>query len=185
MKDLPKFKYHPDPTGTGAFVVGETAKCDCCNNETDIYYERPFYSVEDITALCPFCIANGKAAEKFNGEFQNYCSIEGISPNPNVPSTFDNNEAIMEVTMRTPGYRGWQQEVWLSHCNDLCAFLGYVAWDDIKDKLDDFASLETDIQGYRMTVSDLEKHLIKDGHLQGYLFQCLHCKKYRLHMDSC
>ncbi|WP_308423119.1 CbrC family protein [Marinithermofilum abyssi] len=27
------------------------------------------------------------------------------------------------MTLRTPGYRGWQQEVWLSHCGEFCSFV--------------------------------------------------------------
>jgi len=183
MSNLPKFKYHPDPIGTGTFIVGETVSCDCCNKEVDVYYERPFYSVEEIIAICPFCIANGEAAKKFDGEFQDSYSIEGILPDPDIPTTFNNEDAIVEVTTKTPGYRGIQQEVWLNHCDDLCAFIGYVVWDDIKSKLNDLACLESDIEKFGMNISDLETHLIKDGHMQGYLFQCLHCKKFRLHMD--
>ena len=86
-----------------------------------------------------------------------------------------------EVTKRTPGYCGWQQEVWLSHCDDLCAFVGYVGWNEIKDKLSEFADLQSDISDYDFNIDDLSKHLYNNGSLQGYLFQCLHCKKYRLY----
>lgn len=30
---------------------------------------------------------------------------------------------VDEVTQRTPGFETWQQEVWLTHCNDACAYL--------------------------------------------------------------
>ena len=58
------------------------------------------------------------------------------------------DEMLDELVKRTPGYRGWQQEVWLAHCNEPCEFIGYVCWDDIKDRLDEFVSLEDDIQEY-------------------------------------
>ncbi|MEH6978944.1 CbrC family protein [Bacillus pseudomycoides] len=38
---------------------------------------------------------------------------------------------MKELIHRTPGYGGWQQEYWLSHCNDFCAFIGYVEWEEI------------------------------------------------------
>ena len=183
MKNIPDFKYHPNPIETGAFKIDKAVICDCCGQMTDIYYTTPFYCVDDIDALCPFCIASGKAAEKFDGKFQDYASIEGIPPNPNEPNTLENKEAVEEVTTRTPGYVGWQQEVWLSHCDDLCAFIGYVGWNEIKDILNDFADLESDIKDYNFSIDDLAKNLVNNGHLQGYLFQCLHCKTYRLHMD--
>ncbi|MDR0518063.1 MAG: CbrC family protein [Fibromonadaceae bacterium] len=181
--NLPKFKYHPNPIETGAFKTGETVKCDCCEQETNIYYTGPFYSIDEIEALCPFCIANGKAAEKFDGDFQDSCSIEKILPNINEPNMVNIQGAEEEVCKRTPGYSGWQQEVWLSHCGDLCAFIGYVGWDEIKDKLSDFVDLETDCKKIgKMPVEELPKYLNNDS-CRGYLFQCLYCKKYRLHYD--
>ena len=68
---IPTFKYHPDPLNTGAFEISEEGVvCDCCGKVTHIYYEAPFYAVDDIDYLCPACIASGKAAEKFDGSFQ-------------------------------------------------------------------------------------------------------------------
>jgi uncharacterized protein CbrC (UPF0167 family) len=31
---------------------------------------------------------------------------------------------LEEVSQRTPGFLGWQQERWLYHCSDAAAFLG-------------------------------------------------------------
>lgn len=64
-KELPFFKYYPDPLKTGEFETDETVTCECCGKETDVYYTGPFYSVEDIEYLCPECIANGKASKKY------------------------------------------------------------------------------------------------------------------------
>lgn len=41
---IPEFKYHPDPIKTGAFSQGEYRKCDCCNESTNIWYSKPFYT---------------------------------------------------------------------------------------------------------------------------------------------
>ncbi len=151
-RKLPVFKYHPDPLETGAFSVDKTVKCDCCQQPTDIYYESPFYSVADIDALCPWCIADGSASQKFEGEFQDSASVEGIDCEYDDDGEFSHttnpypDEMLDELVKRTPGYRGWQQEVWLAHCNEPCEFIGYVCWDDIKDRLDEFVSLEDDIR---------------------------------------
>ncbi|NDV93907.1 hypothetical protein D0T84_03105 [Dysgonomonas sp. 521] len=183
-RELPYFKYHPDPIETGAFESDQTVECDCCGKETPIYYTGPFFSVEDIEALCPWCISSGKAAKKFKGDFQDYSSIEGIAVTPGDADTINyTKEAIEELTERTPGYRGWQQEHWLGHCNDLCAFVGYVGWQEIEDKLHQFADLEGDCNNLHMKIEDLPKYLRNNGSCQGYLFQCLHCKKYRLYFD--
>ena len=122
--DLPFFKYHPNPLATGAFTQAQYAVvCDCCGCSTHIYYDGPFYSIEDINYLCPKCIASGAAAKKFDGAFQDDCCLE--------PEVLD-AEKIDELIHRTPGYSGWQQEYWRSHCGDFCAFIGYVGAAELK-----------------------------------------------------
>jgi uncharacterized protein CbrC (UPF0167 family) len=198
-RELPYFKYHPHPVETGAFLTGDTVTCDCCGTETAIYYEGPFYSARDVGALCPWCIADGKAAAKFAGEFTDWASVEGVSPapgavichsdwlaSPDVGAAIGadmNAEVLEELTRRTPGYCGWQQERWLAHCGEPCAFAGYVGWDEIADKLADFADLEADCDEFGLEQGDLPKCLSIDGSCRGYLFQCLHCQKYRLYFD--
>ena len=63
------------------------------------------------------------------------------------------------------------------------AFIGYVGWNDIKDRLDEFANLEEDCENFGIRNSDLAKCLQKGGDCQGYLFRCLHCGKLRLWGD--
>lgn len=115
---LPFFRYHPNPLETGAFEQSEEGViCDCCGKVTHIYYEAPFYAVDDIDYLCPACIASGKAAEKFDGSFQDDYSVDdGV----------EDAEKLDELVHRTPGYCGWQQEYWRAHCVDFCAYLGRV-----------------------------------------------------------
>jgi len=45
------------------------------------------------------------------------------------------------------------------------------------DLKDDINEIKRDLD---LTQADFEKSLIKDGSLQGYLFKCLKCGKYRL-----
>ncbi len=115
---LPAFRYHPDPLDTGAFAQSEEGViCDCCGKTTHIFYTNPFFSVEDIEYLCPECISNGEAARKYDGSFQDDYSLDdGV----------DDPAKLDELIHRTPGYCGWQQEYWRTHCGDFCAYLGYV-----------------------------------------------------------
>ncbi|MDR2528100.1 MAG: CbrC family protein [Synergistaceae bacterium] len=175
-KEIPYFKYHPNPIETETFKMDETVLCECCGKETNVYYTGPFYCVENVEYLCPWCIANGSAAEKFDGEFQDYALVENDKAHPL------SEEALAELTRRTPGYVGWQQEEWLSHCGEPCAFMGYVGLREIEDKLDEFVDLDGDCEyfGGRENL----KYLLNGGSCQGYLFQCLHCGKYRLYADA-
>ncbi|KNC11344.1 hypothetical protein AC791_05275 [Klebsiella sp. RIT-PI-d] len=188
-KLLPTFKYHPQPLETGAFKQDQTVTCDCCEQPTPVYYTNPFYSVDDIDHLCPWCIADGKAAEKYAGSFQDDASIEGVEAQYDEKGDYEgaqlscSEDALREVTERTPGYCGWQQEHWLAHCGDLCAFIGYVGWNEIKDRLDAFAHLAEDCEAFGLPYEDLPKYLYNEGDCQGYLFRCLKCDKLRLWAD--
>ncbi|EOF4702975.1 MAG: PF03691 family colicin E2 tolerance protein CbrC [Klebsiella huaxiensis] len=189
-KPLPAFKYHPDPLATGAFVDDKTVVCQCCEQQTSVYYTSPFYCVDDVEQLCPWCIADGSAAEKFNGSFQDECSVEGLQGQFDEEGEFDGHfispyskEQELELVTRTPGYRGWQQEFWLAHCGDFCAFIGYVGWDEIKDRLDEFADLAGDCADFGIDSDDLSRYLRNNGDCQGYLFRCLSCGKLRLWAD--
>ena len=169
---IPHFQYHPDPFQTKIFIKREQAAvCPCCGKETYVTYEGPFYSIKNVENLCPNCIASGAAAEKYDGAFQDPESVDEI----------DAPEALDELVHRTPGYCGWQQEYWRAHCDDYCAFLGYVGYRELKE----LGLLEEVLEDpaldpwFRENITELSL----DGSLQGYLFQCLHCGKHLLHID--
>ncbi len=165
------FKYHPDPLKTGAFKNDKTVKCDCCGKVTDVYYDGPFYSVENVEFLCPECIASGAAAEKFDGSFQDSESVDEVS----------GHDKLNELTLRTPGYCGWQQEYWLAHCDDYCAFMGYYKWSDLESE----GLVEEITETYREDIccvpfEDAVRH-IKNNDC--YLFKCLNCGKHFVYID--
>lgn len=91
---------------------------------------------------------------------------------------------------RTPQIVTWQQEIWLTHCNDFMAYIG--TW-----KPATFVMHAPDGNGralfMEMTDSDLS-HLWDDSlepgekylgnwHATYYAFQCLHCGKLRGNWD--
>lgn len=171
---LPSFKYHPNPIETGAFIQGEPQRCECCGELTDTWYESPFYSRDDVECICPECIANGSAAKKFNGQFQDDYSVDEVS----------DESKLDELVHRTPGYHGWQQEYWPAHCDDYCAFIGYVGWDDLVNMGIDKEieeSYGSEINGWDIEL--LKQNMRNGGSMQGYLFKCLHCGQYRLQID--
>ena len=170
---LPAFRYHPDPLETGAFEESaDDVVCDCCSKATHIFYTVPFYAVEDIEHLCPACISSGEAARKYDGSFQDDYSVDdGV----------DDPEKLDELIHRTPGYCGWQQEYWRAHCGDYCAYLGHVGARELRalgvmeDVLDD--------PMWNEEQKEMIRESVNGGHLQCYLFQCLHCGKHLVWMD--
>lgn len=151
-------------------IIERKGICPVCNKQTDFVYVGPFYSIEEVEDICPWCIENGRAASKYDGDFQGANSCDEI------PS----DEKLDELIHRTPGYSGWQQEQWLTHCNDFCAFVGYVGWDEIKDIANE---LIEDFNRFGFELKEIQRSLKNNGHLQGYLFQCNTCKKHRIHID--
>ena len=178
--ELPKFKYNPNAYELDLFEEKEGI-CSVCNEKRNLKYTSSFYSIEDPDYICPWCIVNGRAAEKFNGEFNDYCGIEGVSPNPNDPPSKIPQELLREITNKTPSYVSWQQEVWLTHCNEPCAFIAYVDFETIKPYLEELKEdIETITNDYG---TNMIEYLTKSGSVVGYLFQCVKCGKHRLHID--
>lgn len=167
-----KFKYHPN-INTDEILKHGKGICNCCGKEVTKYIEN-VYAEDDLDCICLECIHNGKAAEKFDASFVQ--DAEHVSD----PQKTD------ELFQRTPGYMSWQGEFWLSCCDDYCEYLGPVGIKEldelgIKDQvLNDYIEHWPD--GY--SIEDINEYLTKNGSVTGYLFRCLHCGKYRLHIDS-
>ena len=164
----PTFKYHPNAYELDIFIH-EEGECSVCNQLRHLKYSADFYSDEEPEYICPWCIANGLAAEKFAGSFNDYIGVEVIP-----------KDKLDEVLYRTPSYISWQQQVWLSHCNEPCAFLAYVG---AKEILPFWDELIKDIEQQELSADFVKANLSKDGDMIGYLFECLHCSKKRLHID--
>ncbi len=172
--DFPQFKYNPDPIKARVIEQNRT-HCPVCGQERDYVFVGPFYSVEEVEGICPWCIQDGSAAKKYDGDFLDACCLEHV----------ERNEYIDELIHRTPGYFGWQQEKWLSHCGDFCAFIDYVGWKEIKDIGDDLVDDIEEIKGQmRISQQEFQQSLFNGGSHQGYLFRCLKCGKYRLTTDQ-
>lgn len=163
MTALPVFRYHPDPLATGSVVPSE-ARCACCGQRRGFVYDGPVYAVADPEALCPWCLADGTAAERYEAQFT---ETEGRVP----------MEVRLEVDRRTPGFRGWQQERWLTHCGDAAAFLGRAGAADVRCHPDALADLVAEFGEEFCAALDA------DGQPTAYLFACLHCDRHLAYAD--
>jgi uncharacterized protein CbrC (UPF0167 family) len=179
--ELPQFRYSPNAYKIDVFEDTD-GTCSVCNQQRNIKYNSSFYSEEEPVYICPWCVADGSAAQKYNGVFNDREGVEtplGYDSDETLQSTFD--EKAEEVSQRTPSYISWQQEVWLSHCNEPCAFIGYADSKAIEPLLHE---LEADIENAGYDSNLITEHMSKEGSVVGYLFQCLHCGIHRLHVDS-
>jgi hypothetical protein len=166
---LPTFRYHPDPIGTGS-VTASSAPCLACGQRRDYLYVGPVYAVDDlVNSFCPWCIADGSAAARFDAEFTDV----GWGVPDVVPAA-----AVEEIARRTPSFESWQQDHWLYHCSDGCAFLGRVG----REQLDAYPEAlemllhEHAEQGWDVRESEsYVDSLDADGDAVAYLFRCLTC----------
>ena len=172
---LPEFPYHPDPVATGS-VERSQATCRACGRARGFIYTGPVYAIEELDdSFCPWCIANGSAAGKFDAEFTDV----GIGVPDDVPS-----DVLDAVARRTPGFMGWQQEHWLYHCGDAAAFLGRAG----RTELDPYPdALEMIREETGLAGDDAEEYLDaldKDGAPTAYLFRCRVCGAHVAYSDT-
>jgi uncharacterized protein len=172
-KKLPVFKYVNDPLES-KIIKEERCKCEVCGKKVDYIYDGPFFAIEEVESICPWCIADGSAAKKYDGEFIGRASCEKVN----------SQELKEELCTRTPSYSGWQQEQWPSHCGDFCSFINYVRWEDVdhlqEDLQDDIKKIMEDFGG--LSLEEFKKGL-NSGGIYGYLFRCLSCGAHRLLVD--
>jgi uncharacterized protein CbrC (UPF0167 family) len=179
-ESLPSFKYHPDPIATGSFKAKDIT-CLSCKQIRSYVYVGPVYADSDLEkGICPWCIINGLAHEKFGAQFADINAIGDYDPTMSIPA-----DIKREVAYRTPGFNGWQQERWLVHCGDACAFLGpagrkeLAAW----GRQELIESLRADLSMSELDFRACLEQMNKQSGPTAYIFRCLHCGQYRGYSD--
>lgn len=111
--NLPQFRYHPDPVGSGSIVTSIDV-CKCCGQARGYIYKASVYSTHEIEdAICPWCIADGSANRKFKATFVDTEAFdEGVS-----------KATQNEISQRTSGFASWQTEQWPACCGNATGFL--------------------------------------------------------------
>ena len=171
-----QFKYHPNVWKQDIFSENKgdsLAVCQCCGRQTEYFLEM-MYTSEKVNCICPECISTGEAADKFQGTYIQDAELDNVN----------DQVKIDELFKQTPGYISWQGEHWLAHCGDFCAYLGEVSIDDLK-KMGIAEQVVADYENDNPEdyYEDCTEYL-GNGIMSGYLFQCLHCGKYRLWVDA-
>lgn len=173
---LPEFPYHPNAVGHGV-VKQKSIICGVCGRARDWAYTGPFYAVRKPEHLCPWCVADGSAAEKYNGTFHDTSFDDSAS-----------TDSIRAVLTRTPGFSVWNPIPWPDHHGECCVFVGTV--DD-----ESYAPI-LKIESVRTEAERLARGISRDWTADDlldrawerpitiHLFQCLRCLTYRLALDS-
>ena len=171
-KQLPTFKYIKPPLQREMFEASN-AICECCLSAQGYRYAWSIYTKIEVNELCPWCIADGSAAEKFAATFAELNDYRTIS---------DENRNAFEK--HTPSYPTWQGAVYPVHCHDACQFAGLVPSKQelltltneqrIKNDLPDWLINETFLANYEPSFS---------ADVQIAKFHCLHCDETLYHLD--
>jgi len=172
--ELPEFKYHPNPIATGN-IKESSETCECCGKATGYVYNSSVYAEDEIEFVCPWCIANGEAAKKFDAMFSDDDPLIEVGVPENI---------VEEVTKKTPGYNSWQQEEWQAHCNDACEFHGDAPKEELEKLSGDELSEFLDSQMIKPDVwENILAHYQLGGNPAVYKFLCRHCRKVIYTMD--
>jgi len=178
--DMPHFRYHPQPLQTGS-VVRSSEKCVHCNQKRGLIYVGPVYGERDLKGqICPWCIYDGSAHVDLGITYTDEAAVGGYGKWDTVPE-----EVLQEITCRTPGFTGWQQEEWWTHCSSAGMFLGRMGWEELQ------AFGEDAIEGIRLSVdmapeqwSRVCQQLHKDEPPSAYLFRCSVCGRFGGYWDT-
>ena len=183
-KDYPIFNYFANPVRTKS-VIKNSTPCECCGESKEYSYIAGMECEDidlEIRNLCLDCIASGAAANKFNGVFTPYSSIANRKADKNITE---------EIMYRTPSFNTWQDKEWLSHCKTPCIYIGQVYIGDLL-KIGIYKQVRTELAktfyylNMPMTVAqidDLLINMVEDSSLEGHLFKCTQCGRYKIHVD--
>jgi len=177
--NLPVFKYHRDPVKSGS--VEESKKsCRCCGEVRGYIYGGPVYAEADLAdSICPWCIADGKAHDKFEATF-----VDEEAMPDGLPET-----VVEEVAWRTPGYNSWQSEQWFGCCNDAMTFLEPAGTRELRERYRELefnvlSNIIHDLQVSGGAANRMLEKLDREHGPTAYVFQCSHCGSYRTFVDG-
>ena len=123
--------------------------------------------------ICPWCMEDGSAHEKFEAMFTDSAGIGG--------GLWDavSVEVKKEVALRTPGFSGWQQERWFTCCGDAAAFLGPAGKKEIEENGGEaIEAIRSDTGLSGAEWDEFFAVLSRDVQPTAYLFQCLRCGQF-------
>lgn len=112
MNPLPQFPYHRDPIASGS--IKETgAVCECCGKARGAMFKGVVYAADAPDVLCPWCIADGLAAEKYDASFFDAYFCDDAMNEVKMPV-----EVHRQVFSETIGFATFNPIGWWVHCGE-------------------------------------------------------------------
>lgn len=174
---LPTFRFHPDPVQSGA-VEASSDVCGACGKARGFVYTGPCYVEDDFdAALCPWCIADGRAFDRFGVTFAE------VAPKPG----FDLRLAE-EIEERTPGLTTFNPIDWPVCCQTPMAYLEPAGHAELLARHADLAATlpATLAAAHGLPpgpAQELFASLQRDHAPCAHVFRCLRCATRRAVID--
>jgi uncharacterized protein len=110
--DLPRFPYHRDPIAAGS-IRHSDAPCECCGEARGALYQGVIYCIPRVKDICPWCIASGAAADKYNATFFDAVFRDDQDNVVHLPEHF-----YRDVFGCTIGFATFNPISWWVHCGE-------------------------------------------------------------------
>ena len=112
MIELPQFPFHRNPQESGSIRETNDA-CDCCGQIRGVAYDGVVYCLDSPETLCPWCIADGSAENKYDASFFDADFVDDdLNPLDLPPETHS------IVFGRTIGFSTFNPIGWWVHCGE-------------------------------------------------------------------
>jgi len=191
------FKYFKAPINEMSDLLDKQGQCSICG-KTDFCFELDYTITNEFSDEnkegkigCYSCLREGKFEFWHDTEY-------GMLDENGLQKVYNHNQdnppaissGILTELRRTPRLLSWQQELWLTHCNDFMIYNGTWTPKDFYKN-----SKEGDGRGLFMSMTDKELNHLWDESLQEgqtkleewyptyYVFECTHCGKLRGNWD--
>lgn len=115
--ELPKFPYHRDAIESDS-VYETDALCECCGKARGLMYKGVTYARESPENICPWCIADGSAAEKYGASF-----FDADFVDDELNSVALSPELYLEVFGKTIGFSTFNPIGWWVHCGEPAEYI--------------------------------------------------------------
>lgn len=111
ITNLPDFPYHRDPVASESVRQSDDV-CDCCGIARGVMYNGVMYSVQKPKDICPWCIADGSASEKYDASFFDADFVDEDFETVDVATKY-----YTEVFCKTIGFATFNPIGWWVHCD--------------------------------------------------------------------
>ena len=174
---LPVFRFHPDPIASGSLVRSD-ATCRVCGVSRGFIYTGPVYAEEEIgDALCPWCIAEGRAHAELHAVFHDVTFPDGTTAGE-----------MAEIEERTPGFAAFNPFEWPRCCDLPMAYVEPAGIAELRERHRTLEGLLMATIVHELGISGgaartFLESLRRDGSPCVQVFHCLSCDTVHGHID--